>query len=64
MERQAVLRRVLFLKTVPDSAIAEVAAAAEVRSYRRGELIFPEKGRCIGLIIVVSGSFSPERCWR
>jgi CRP-like cAMP-binding protein len=56
MERKEALRRVLFLKTLPEAVIAAVAAAGEERTLRKGEMLFTENAPCIGLIVVLTGA--------
>src|SRR5579871_5385497 len=50
------LSRVLFLKSVPAAAIDAIAAAGGVRRMRKGEILFSEHERCIGLLVVCSGA--------
>ncbi len=56
MEREDILRQVLFLKTVPDTAIAALLAAGRECRLTRGEVLFPELARCLGLIVVLRGA--------
>jgi CRP-like cAMP-binding protein len=57
MERHEALRRVLFLKPLPEAVRQEIACAGyEKALHRRGELLFSEHDRCIGLIVVLSGA--------
>jgi len=56
MERKEALRRVLFLKTLPEEVVAAVAASGEERSLRKGELLFAENAPCLGLIVVLTGA--------
>ena len=56
MERKEALRRVLFLKNLPDDVIASIAASGHVRSLEKGELLFAENSKCIGLVVVLTGA--------
>ena len=56
MERREALRRVLFLKTLPDDVIDSIAASAHERILQKGELLFSENGHCLGLIVVTAGA--------
>jgi CRP/FNR family transcriptional regulator, dissimilatory nitrate respiration regulator len=56
MERQAALHRVLFLKTLPDAAIETLARMGRERRLQRGETLFLENSRCLGLLVVLSGA--------
>lgn len=56
MECREALRQVLFLKTLPDAVIAEIAAAGTELRMQKGELLFAEKSRCLGLLVVLSGA--------
>jgi len=56
MERNEALQQVLFLRTLPEEAMAAVAAAGEERSLQKGELLFAENSPCIGLIVVLTGA--------
>src|SRR5205809_1077102 len=56
MERLAALRRVHFLKTVPDIALRALAGAGTERRLAKGEMLFAEHSRCLGLIVVLSGA--------
>lgn len=56
MESKEALRRVLFLKTLPEDVIATIAAAGEERVLRKGEMLFAENGPCIGLMVVLCGA--------
>ena len=54
--RRAALRRVQFLKTLPDDVLDELACAGVERCLDRGELLFAEHDRCLGLIVVLTGA--------
>jgi CRP/FNR family transcriptional regulator len=56
MDRGEALRRVLFLKGLPNDARAEVAAAGFERRLAAGELLFAEGDRAIGLLVVLTGA--------
>ena len=45
MERVEALRSVHFLKSLPDSTIAALAAYGETQQFQKGEVIFFEKSR-------------------
>ena len=49
------LRRVLFLKTLPEPALAEIATAGKQIKLDRGELLFREHDPTRGLIVVLTG---------
>ncbi len=54
--RRSALRRVQFLKTLPDDVLAELAGAGVERCLNRGEMLFAEHDRCLGLIVVLTGA--------
>ncbi len=56
MERKEALRRVLFLKGLPDEAVAAISAAGQERRLRKGEMLFAEDSRCLGLVVVLTGA--------
>jgi CRP-like cAMP-binding protein len=56
MERLDALRRVLFLKNLPDEALRDIAAAGHERRLSSGETLFLEGDRCLGLIVVLEGA--------
>src|ERR1044071_355621 len=56
MERVEALRSVHFLKSLPDSTIAALAAYGETQQFQKGEVIFFEKSRCMGLTVVLTGA--------
>ncbi len=55
MNRLEALGRVLFLKGLSDALITEIAASGEEKRLSRGELLFAENERCIGLLVVLAG---------
>ena len=55
MEPKAALRRVLFLKTIPDEAISALMAVGETWELQKGESLFQEFERCRGLLVVLQG---------
>ena len=56
MEPQEALRRVLFLKALPDTALAAIAAAGETWRLGKGEMLFAEHDSCLGLLVVLTGA--------
>lgn len=50
------LRQVYFLKALPESALARIAVAGFVRRLEKDEILFQEKSRCVGLVVVLTGS--------
>lgn len=56
MTRLEALRRVLFLKSLPDSALCEIAQAGDERRLAKGEALFTEHQHCIGLLVVLRGA--------
>lgn len=56
MKRREALRRVLFLKSLPEDTLREIAGAGEERRLDKGEMLFAENQRCIGLLVVLSGA--------
>ncbi len=56
MEAKEALRRVLFLKGVPITATDAIAAAGEVQRLDKGEMLFAEHDRCLGLMVVLTGA--------
>ena len=50
------LRQVLFLKTVPGDALAALIAAGEMQTLQKGESLFEEFERCLGLLVVLQGA--------
>lgn len=56
MDCREALRQILFLKTVPEAALSALVEAGRERKLNRGELLFPELARSIGLIVVLQGA--------
>jgi CRP-like cAMP-binding protein len=56
MDRKDALRRVLFLKTLPEPGIALLAASGQERSLQKGELLLVENTPTIGLVVVLEGA--------
>lgn len=56
MKRQEALRRVLFLKSLPEDTLREIAQAGEERRLDKGEMLFAENQRCLGLLVVLCGA--------
>ena len=56
MERKEALKRVGFLKGLPDDVIAILAMEGRERSLAKGELLVAENAPCIGLIVVLTGA--------
>ena len=56
MRRRAALRRVQFLKTLPDEVLEELACAGVERCLNKGEMLFAEHDHCLGLIVVLAGA--------
>jgi CRP-like cAMP-binding protein len=56
MDRSEALKRVLFLKGLPDEVQAEIAAAGFERRLVTGEMLFAEGDRAIGLLVVLRGA--------
>jgi len=56
MERTEALRRVQFLKALPDEVLTTIAEAGKVVLMQKGELLFAENSPCIGLVVVLSGA--------
>ncbi|HXG41477.1 MAG TPA: Crp/Fnr family transcriptional regulator [Dehalococcoidia bacterium] len=50
-----VLRRVIYLRQLPDEVISQVALAAVVRSYPARRVLFVEGGPCDGAWVVAKG---------
>jgi CRP/FNR family transcriptional regulator, dissimilatory nitrate respiration regulator len=55
MRYEHVLRQILFLRASPEPVLSEMSLASEVRRCEKGEVIFLEKDRCLGLVVVLSG---------
>jgi len=56
MEPEEALRQVLFLKTARREAISQLLAAGQVRHLGKGEQLFRELERCLGLFVVLTGA--------
>ena len=56
MEPGEALRRVLFLKTAPEEAITDLIAAGAEQVLDKGEVLFSELGRSVGLLVVLRGA--------
>lgn len=56
MNRLQALRRVLFLKNAPAAAVEQLAREGRERRLDRGETLFGENERCLGLIVVLCGT--------
>lgn len=56
MLRKEALKRVLFLRTVPEECIDALAAAGYERRLCKGEMLFAEQERCLGLVVVLTGA--------
>lgn len=56
MNREQALRRVVFLKAAPNAAITELARAGGERKLAKGEPLFAEHDRCLGLLVVLAGA--------
>jgi CRP-like cAMP-binding protein len=56
LERLAALRRVLFLKTLPTPVLESIAAAGSERRLGKGELLFAEHDKSLGLVVVLTGA--------
>ncbi len=50
------LRHVLFLKTLPEDALAKLAQAGVVRHLNTGEMLVAERERNVSLIVVLRGA--------
>jgi CRP-like cAMP-binding protein len=64
MEPAEALRRVTFLKTLPETTLNAIATAGRVKTLCRGETLFTEHEKCLGLAVVLAGSvkvFSLDR---
>ena len=56
MEPEAALRRVLFLKNAPEAAVCALVRAGRVWQLDKGEALFCEHDRCLGLLVVLTGA--------
>ena len=55
MEKKEALRRVGFLRTLPDETITAIATAGREQRMQQGEMLFDEATPCLGLIVVLAG---------
>lgn len=51
-----VLRQVLFLKNAPETAVESLLHMGYERRLGRGEVVFAELERCLGLVVVLRGA--------
>ncbi|HEY3332161.1 MAG TPA: Crp/Fnr family transcriptional regulator [Capsulimonadaceae bacterium] len=56
MERNDALRRIVFLRPLPDDVIHAIADAGRVQSLQAREFLFAENAPCLGLVVVLEGS--------
>jgi len=56
LEPIAALRRVAFLKALPHAVLEAVAASGNVKQMQKGEVLFIEHERCLGLVVVLTGA--------
>jgi CRP-like cAMP-binding protein len=56
MQRIEALRRVLFLKALPQDTLIEIGASGRERIFSAGETVFLEKDPCLGLLVVLQGA--------
>lgn len=56
MEPAEALRRVSFLKALPPAWLDTIAAAGSVKRLCKGELLFSEHQKCLGLVVVLTGA--------
>jgi CRP/FNR family transcriptional regulator len=56
LNRKTALQQVYFLKTLPNEALEALAARGTERRLCQGEMLFAERGRCLGLVVVLSGA--------
>lgn len=56
MEPEEAVRQVLFLKTASHAAISQLLASGQRRQYAKGEQLFMELERCLGLFVVLTGA--------
>jgi CRP-like cAMP-binding protein len=50
------LRRVSFLRALPNTVMEAIAASGTVKQMQNGENLFVEHERCLGLIVVLTGA--------
>ncbi len=53
---QAALRKIYYLKLLPDEALNTLIAASSIRRLQRGELLILEGAKCAELIVVLAGA--------
>src|SRR5690349_13569028 len=56
MELRAALRRVHFLKNLPEPAREAIMRVGREQRMAQGEMLFAERERCLGLIVVLTGA--------
>jgi len=56
MEPAEALHRVSFLKTLPQTTLNAIAAAGRVKRLDKGEVLFTEHEKCLGLVVVLAGA--------
>lgn len=56
MKPAEALRRVPFLKTLPETTLDAIAAGGRVKSLCKGEALFAEHEKCLGLVVVLVGA--------
>ncbi len=50
------MRRISFLKALPDSVLEAVAASGSTKKLQIGETLFVEHQKCMGLVVVLTGA--------
>lgn len=56
MEPIVALRRISFLKALPDPVLKAVAGSGAIRRLQKGETLFLEHERCLGLVVILTGA--------
>lgn len=56
MKPAEALHRVPFLKTLPETTLNAIAAAGSVKDLGKGETLFAEHEKCLGLVVVLAGA--------
>ena len=56
MNRMEALRRVLFLKHLPDDVLQTLCRAGCEKTLQNGEVLFSEGDKCLGLAVVLRGA--------
>lgn len=56
MNRMDALRRVLFLKQLPDDVLQTLCRAGCEKTLQVGEVLFDEGDKCLGLVVVLRGA--------